>query len=263
MHLKMLCCKIIEREVSLLAASSRNVVDVTMIRQKLHDKPENLNRFLQSEIDAIEAGSHPYSNQTEFDAILLGYALCSHTVVGLHTRRVPLVIPRAHDCVTLLMGDRHTYMAYYMQNAGTFYYWPGAAEQMDYYDEDRYRRSYAFYLNRYRGDERKARKAVDKEKSLFDRYGKITYIDWASLPFPEYEEELRRDAAGRFWAFEKLDGRDTLLRDLLNGNWSEDRFLVIQPGQTAVPSYDDGVIRAVELEEYLENPEQYSVCTAA
>ena len=51
MHLKMLCCKIIEREVSLLAASSRNVVDVTMIRQKLHDKPENLNRFLQSEID--------------------------------------------------------------------------------------------------------------------------------------------------------------------------------------------------------------------
>ena len=257
MHLKMLCCKIIEREVSLLAASSRNVVEVTMIRQKLHDKPENLNRFLQSEIDAIEAGSHPYSNQTEFDAILLGYALCSHTVVGLHTRRVPLVIPRAHDCVTLLMGDRHTYMAYYMQNAGTFYYWPGAAEQMDYYDEDRYRRSYAFYLNRYRGDERKARKAVDKEKSLFDRYGKITYIDWASLPFPEHEEELRRYAAGRSWAFEKLDGRDTLLRDLLDGNWSEDRFLVIQPGQTAVPSYDDGVIRAVELEEYLENPEQY------
>ena len=257
MHLKMLCCKIMEREVSQLAAGCRNVVDVTMIRQQLHDKPENLNRFLQAEIDEIEAGTHLYSNPAAFDAILLGYALCSRTVVGLHSRRIPLVIPRAHDCVTLLMGDRHAFLAYYMQNAGTFYYWPGAAEQMDFYDEDRYRRSYAFYLNRYRGDERKAKKAVDKEKSLFDRYGKIAYIDWASLPFPEYEEELRRCAAGRGWAFEKIPGHDTLLRDLLDGNWSEDRFLVVQPGQTVVPSYDEGVIRAISLEEWEKHPEQY------
>ena len=253
----MLCCKIMEREVSLLAAGCRNVVDVTMIRQQLHDKPENLNRFLQAEIDEIEAGTHLYSNPAAFDAILLGYALCSRTVVGLHSRRIPLVIPRAHDCVTLLMGDRHAFLAYYMQNAGTFYYWPGAAEQMDYYDEDRYRRSYAFYLNRYRGDERKAKKAVDKEKSLFDRYGKIAYIDWASLPFPEYEEELRRCAAGRGWAFEKIPGHDTLLRDLLDGNWSEDRFLVVQPGQTVVPSFDDRIIRAIPLAEWEENRENY------
>ncbi len=257
MHLKMLCCKIIEREVSLLAAGCRNTVDVTMIRQQLHDRPENLNRFLQSEIDAVEAGTHPYSNKTDFDAILLGYALCSHTVVGLHSSRIPLVIPRAHDCVTLLMGDRHAFLAYYMQNAGTFYYWPGAAEQMDYYDESRYRRSYQFYLARYHGDERKAKKAVEKEKSLFDRYGKITYIDWDALRFPEYEEALRRYAAGRDWAFEKIPGRDALLRDLLDGNWDADRFLVLQPGETAVPSYDEDVIRAVPLEEWRENPEKF------
>ncbi len=41
-------------------------------------------------------------------------------------------------------------------------------------NESRYRRSYQFYLARCHGDERKAGKAVEKEKSLFDRYGKIT-----------------------------------------------------------------------------------------
>ncbi len=32
---------------------------------------------------------------------------------------------------------------------------------------------------------------------------------------------------------------------------------MIQPGQTAVPSYDDGVIRAIPLEEWEKHREEY------
>ena len=38
-------------------------------------------------------------------------------------------------------------------------------------------------------------------------------------------------------------GNNSLLTDLLNGNWDEERFLVLEPGQTVAPSYDEMVVR--------------------
>lgn len=102
---KLLGCKILEREIASIVYNCKNVIDVTLLRQKLHDRPDNLREALQNEIDELERNNHRYSNDTkvnDFDAILLGYGLCSNATVGLHSNKYPLVVPRAHDCITLL-----------------------------------------------------------------------------------------------------------------------------------------------------------------
>ena len=40
-----------------------------------------------------------------------------------------------------------------------------------------------------------------------------------------------------------MEGSDSLLYDFLNGNWDEERFLVLEPGEMPAPSYDGDVMR--------------------
>ena len=56
-----------------------------------------------------------------YDAILLGYGLCGNGLDGLTARHTRLVLPRAHDCIALLMGSRERYRAYFEANPGTYY----------------------------------------------------------------------------------------------------------------------------------------------
>ena len=78
MRYKLLGCKIFELEIASVIYDCRNVIDVTLVRQELHARPENLRDVLQREIDEIDANINKYSNdtlKTDFDAILLGYGL--------------------------------------------------------------------------------------------------------------------------------------------------------------------------------------------
>lgn len=242
---KLIGCKILEREIASVTYNCKNIIDVTLIRQKLHDRPEKLREVLQEEIDAVDRNTHRYSNDTvknDFDAILLGYGLCSNVVIGLHSENYPIVIPRVHDCISLFMGGREKYMEYYKSHKGTFYYTPGFVE-MDCFDkEEEWKRRYRMYLIRYKGSEKKAKKAIEIERSFRSAYERMTYIKWNSLEFPEYEEEVKHWAEEKGWKYEILPGEDTLLKKLVDGDWTEEEFLVVPPGCQAEQSYEEGII---------------------
>ncbi len=243
---KLIACKIFEREIASVIYNCKNIVDVTLIRQKLHDRPEKLRTILQEEIDAVDQNIHRYSNDTgknDFDAILLGYGLCSNVVIGLHSKKYPIVIPKVHDCVGLFMGSKERYIEYYKSHKGTFYYTPGFVELGCFNDEDEWKRRYQMYLIRYKGNERKAKKAVDIEKSFCSGYTGLTYIKWDALDFPEYESKVKHWAEKKGWKYEILQGKDTLLKKMVNGEWAEDKFLVLPPNYQAEPSYDERIIK--------------------
>ena len=246
MYYKLLGCKVFEREIASITYNCRNVIDVTLLRQKLHMTPEKLREAIQAEIDSIDSNEHAYSNDIEnndFDALLVGYGLCSNAVLGIHSRRYKLVIPRAHDCVAMIMGDRCRYNEFYQENPGTFFYWPGMLEIRGL-DETEYReRRYQMYLMRYQGDEERAQMMVEVEEKLTGNYDQIAYIGWPELTFPEHETEARRIAADKGWKYCKIEGRNTLLKQMVDGDWPEDRFLIIEPGETVEASYDEAVIR--------------------
>ncbi len=248
MRYKLLGCKILEREIASVTFSCKNIIDVTLIQQKLHNRPEQLKKALQEEIDMIDGRMHRYSNDTEehdFDAILLGYGLCSNIVAGLSSKRYPLVIPKAHDCVTLLMGDKDRYMEYYKGHPGTFYFSPGFAELDNIDNEDYLRRRYEMYLIRYHGNEKRARKAIQIEAEFTQNYQGITYIKWPELNFPEYEEMAKMRAEEKSWSFELVQGNHSILKQMVDGEWPEERFLVVRPGHHAEPSYEEDILKEV------------------
>lgn len=253
MRFKLIGCKIFEREIASVIYQCKNQIDITLLQQKLHDRPEKLKRIIQAEIDAVDAGSHLYSNSTmynPFDAILLGYGLCTGVVTGLSSKKYPLVISRVHDCISLFMGDRKKYQEYYRNHPGTFYYTPGFVECCDVIKLDnQWEQVYRCYLERHNGNERKARKLVEIEKSLTESYKSLAYIKWNELPFPEYEEKVSKMAMEKNWTYDLITGNNTLLKKLVDGEWDEKNFLVVPPNQCAVESYDEDVITLMQKED--------------
>lgn len=120
MLLKIIACEISFRETCMAAARSVNLVDFEFLAQGYHDNPDIGRELIQEKIDSVE--------NDRYDAILLGYALCSNMLVGLTTHHIPLVIPRAHDCITFFFGSKERYMEHYTSRPGTYYYTSGWLE---------------------------------------------------------------------------------------------------------------------------------------
>ena len=102
---------------------------------------------------------------------------------------------------------------------------------------------------------KKARRAVEIEKSFTDSYQGFTYIKWEDLSFPEYENAIQELAGEKGWKFDAVLGKNTILRKLVDGMWSEEEFLVVPPGYQVVASYDKEIIKGGKIIE--RNSEMY------
>jgi len=60
-----------------------------------------------------------------------------------------------------------------------------------------------------------------------------------------YEEMARDKAKNEGWVFERKTGDRRLVEMLINGEWSEGEFLIVQPGYTIQQSYDEGLINTL------------------
>lgn len=257
MYYKLIGCKIFEREIASVVADSPNDIDVTTIRQRLHDYPANLQKELQDEIDRIDANTHRHTNDADYlsiDAILLGYGLCGKAVIGLKSERYPLIIPRVHDCVALLLGSRERFSKIAPKSAGVFFFSPGfaagyakrMAKGKDEFDMCRY----LFYLERYNGNEKRALKAAKIEASLTSSYHTCSYIKWPNLDLPGHEQIVQEVARRKEWKYTELDGDDSLFRKLVDTDWldpanaDDPDFLVVPPGKTIAESFDLSILCA-------------------
>ncbi|MDL2238375.1 DUF1638 domain-containing protein [Christensenellaceae bacterium OttesenSCG-928-K19] len=231
MRLKLIACKALFREVSLISAYSQNFIDATFMRQGLHDTPDLLRQALQEEIDKIDAGDDVHTFQShfvkrEFDAILLGYGLCSNGIVGLGSKKYPLVVPRAHDCITLFLGSKEKYAEYFNNHSGTFWYNASWIENSVTPSEQSDKEMLEVYKERY--GEENAEFLMEAE--VTDNYDRAAYIKWPELSFPQHEEYTRDAAKYRGWELDIVEGDSSLLLEFLDGNWEYDKFLVVPPG---------------------------------
>ncbi|MDD3242623.1 MAG: DUF1638 domain-containing protein [Eubacteriales bacterium] len=236
-----LACEILSRECALCAAKSPRIVDVHFLEKGLHDiGQEKMNARLQAELGAVDP--------QRYEAVLMGYGLCNNGVQGLRCP-VPMVFPRAHDCITLLMGSRQRYDAYFRSHPGTFYYSPGwverdtdiARSQGTLLDSLGLNKTYAQYVELY-GREN-ADFIVEKLGGWEKSYSRIAFIDTGLGPREAYLDASGQEAQQHGWALEELPGDLSLLQRLADGQWDPSDFLIVPPGQTLTPSYDQGVIR--------------------
>ena len=245
-RLAVLGCAVLETELEHFAQQLEHetgvpdIVAYTKLEQGLHNDPPRLRRELQAAIDRVEAESRP-------DAIVLGYGLCSRGVDGLFARHATLVIPRAHDCITVLLGDRRRYADYVAKNPGTYWYSPGWNRHHTPPGRERYDKLYAKYVEDYGEDN--AAFLMEQEQHWFTTYNRATYVHLtvgASDPDKRYTKDCARWLD---WNYDEQAGDPQLLIDLLGGNWDADRFIVVPPGHRLKMTGDEDILTSEPMTE--------------
>ena len=256
MRLKLIACKVLTRELSYLCALSDNVIDITWMRQGYHDRPEQLPPILQQEIDEIEAGTNPYTNPVvetgegggvpdDYEAILLGYGLCSNAITGVYSRKYRMIIPKAHDCITLFLGSKERYAKVFNDMPGCFWYTAGWIDHCDMHGEGRTNR-----LRKHYADMDYDEETVDyliEELGGLKNYRANAYISMPFLDNSRYRAVTRKAADYLDWEYTELDGDMSLMEKLIAGDWNENDFLILEPGEMAAPSYDANVLKKVPV----------------
>lgn len=177
----------------------------------------------------------------DFDAIILGYGLCSNGIIGLSSKKYTIVVPKTDDCIGLLLGSYKKYREHFDSHCGTYWYTPSWIENAYTPSQKNQEALLAEYSEKY--GEENARYLIEADTTL-KNYDRVGYLEWKELSFPRYEQ-LAREAAAYFgWDFEKVKGGKEFLEDFVNGKW-DDRFIVVPPGKTIEADYDNGLFKVV------------------
>jgi len=242
MRLRCIGCDALARLIYHCAAWSPHVVDVELLPRGLHNTPPNLRVQLQARIDAAR------DTATKYDAIALVYGLCGTALDGLTARDIPIVIPRAHDCITLFLGARERYKEQFEKYPGTYWYaldyiersdGTGSTLSMGSGTDTDLQAVYDQYVQKYGKDN--ADYLMEVMGAWKQHYRRAIFIGMGVGDETAAETRAQEQAARRGWSFERIVGDLVLIRRLLHGDWGED-FLVLEPGQRVVMSGDDVVI---------------------
>jgi len=247
MHLKLISCQVFLREMTAAVARSPQRVDVEFLSKGLHDIGcLGMRERLQAAVDASEGAG--------YEAVLMGYGLCNNGLVGLRARSIPLVVPRAHDCITILLGSKERYLEYFHSHPGVYFKSTGWIEQDKTPEELEHLsiprqvgmdKSLEDFIARYGEENGRYLHAVLGEHAR--HYGQMTFIEMGLEPDDRFERQTREEARQRGWKYEKIQGDLALIQRLVDGVWNEEEVLVVPPGWEIEASHDPRVLTAREL----------------
>lgn len=241
-RLLLVACRVFERELEVLARLAKTELHIHYIEIALHQQPgAQLRAALQEEVCSVP--------EEDYDAVALGYGLCNQGLVGLKAHGLPVVIPRAHDCLGILLGSTKRYLAELEKEAGTYFQSCGWIEHLP---ADRTLRPLAAGAGLSASpEELVARFGEEAAQFLLEEYAKFTQhykrLAFIATPVAGAEERERKAAEiakQQGWTFERLPGDLGWLHRLVDGNWAADEFLVLQPHQRVALSHDGGLIAA-------------------
>ena len=240
LKLRVVACPSLKPELEMLARVCGNQIVFRHPEMALHQRSAPaLNAALQAAID--EAG--------DVDAVAIAYGLCNRGVVGLRARACKLVLPRAHDCIGMLLGSGRRYLDQLSARPGTYFQ---SAGWLEHAQPDTRQPDFTFgptsNVSRERLVERYGEDNADYLLAEFERftrhYDRLAYITTPVAEAAVWEKKAEALAKARGWAFERLEGDMGWLRRLLDAKWPEEEFLVVQPGERVALASDERLLRA-------------------
>ena len=246
MNLHVFSCRVFTRELSYFIAKSRNVIDVTYLPQGLHEAPQVLREELQATIAKFRDQVNSRQRRRRPDYLALAFGLCSDSIVGIQALDVPIVVPRVDDCIGMYLGSEQRYLEYFDKYRGTYWAFPSWVESTPSTDADYYDKMREEYLARFDGDEDMADDLMEMERAMTANYRNVGYISSPLAPDPEGSRAHAAGFAARNgWELLEFEGDLSLMEQLLNGPWDDDKFLVVQPGQRIASAPGLEKVRAV------------------
>ncbi len=246
MLLKLICCNVFLREACLAIGHSPHVVDPEFLELGEHLRPDRLRHALQDRIDVSEQSAKQY------DAILLLYGLCGNATVGLRAAKTQLVIPRAHDCCTILLGSKQRFQEHFGDNPSRAFGSVGYLERGSYFvrtdlgdGQIRYGDQFAALVEQYGEDNARYIWESMHPANLEAENEQVAFIDMPETAELGARERFCEKAAAEGKECLHLEGSLNLIRMLLHGQWHTEDFLIVQPNERTAGVDDwQEVIRA-------------------
>jgi hypothetical protein len=207
--IRIIACSIMKDELLRLQEKG---VTFAFLEQSLHRTPQKMPAAVQEEINKAA--------ESDEDYVVLGYGLCSNGILGLRPARQPVVIPRAHDCISLFLGSLARYQEEHGKEPGTYYLTKG------WIDEGK---SPLGILSEYtqRYGKETAEWVIREE---LKNYKRIALVD-SGNPIPEeHRAHARENARFLNLRYEEIKGSLEFFGRMLRGPWGKD-FLILHPGQ--------------------------------
>ncbi len=239
--LSVIACPSLRPELELVAAKTGEDVSFRYLEMALHNRSTGaLHDALQQAIDSTRG----------CDVLVIGYGLCNRGIVGIAARDIPLVIPRAHDCIGLLLGSTARYLEELDREPGTYFQsagWLQAARDAGGQGEltfgpnsnANFERLAAQY-----GDEA-ARYLVEELETFLMHYKRLAYVATPLSETAALAAEARSIAAAQGLKYDTLQGDIGWLQRLLTGPWPDEEFLIVRPGQRVGLASGDRLIEAI------------------
>lgn len=244
MRLKLVACEAFTREACYCIVDSPHVVDPEFTKIASHNNSDELRRILQNKID--EAGSI----SGKYDALLLLYGLCGNATVGLFSHNFKLIIPRVHDCCSLLLGSGRRFKECFGDNLSQPFWSVGHWERSKDCQSGKlfdpwFTKTFEEYKELYGEDNARYLREMAKLANIDE---KVVYIEIPETRIPGWAEKLSLKAKEEKKQVSKIEGDIRLIRGLIHGAWDEKNYLIVKPNQKTVGIYDwDKVIEAEDV----------------
>lgn len=203
-------CQTIKREVNLAVSETGVDYPILLVDSGLHNYPDKLRQAIQEQIDKLE----------NTETILMAFGYCGNGLLGIKSHNSRLIIPRADDCITLMLGSNET-RKNIQREAGTYFLTKG---WLDY--ERNIVTEYEECVVRY-GPER----ALRVMKTMLCHYRRLMVIDTKAYELDDVLNKTRSFAEIIGMKHEQYLGSMGFIKKLLSGPWNKEEFIILESGQ--------------------------------
>ncbi len=190
---------------------------ITFLDYGLHRVPSKLTWTLQDAIDSIERPS----------LVVLGYGLCGNGLAGIKAGQHTLLVPRADDCIAILLGSRQAYIREFEAVSGTYYLSKGWLESGSHPLKE-----YKDYVEKYGSED--AAWIMDQQFQNYERLALVTHNQADMEKYRPEAQEVARYCEQWGMRYEEILGSDVYVRRLVEVAAALDKadndFVVIPPG---------------------------------
>jgi hypothetical protein len=230
------------------------VVDVEFTELGAHVNANLLRQTIQSLIDAAD------SSPKKYDAILLLFGLCGNATVGLRAgANTKLILPRAHDCCTILLGSKQAFERHFKDAPSTPFSSSGYVERGEYFMRTSdgsggvrntlaYGDAFAQLVAKYGEDDAKyiwEQMHPPAPPAAAGASERVVFINLPQTAHLGHAARFREKAEAAGKTVEQLDGDIRLIANLIDGRWDEGEFLTVPPSHEIAGVYDwSEIVRA-------------------
>jgi hypothetical protein len=204
----LLACPTLRREIEVTMAEKDLRYPVFYLPNELHQKPEDLNKWLCDFIARL----------VNVDYVLLPMGLCGNGTLGVPSGNCTLVLPKSQDCISLLLSDQS--LADVDRPKYDFFFtdsWLDGVGSTSY--------EYDFTVQKY-GKET----AASLMKMMYKHYKYFTYIDSGYGDYAASAAKIAELAEIVDVEIRRLPGNFGVLRKMLALEFDDD-FLIVPPGE--------------------------------